>query len=232
MNNKLFSAIMFTVGAAIGSAVTWKVIKTKYERIAQDEIDSVKSEHLRLMQKMRQKLSESATYEGPQDADADEDVDDECYPDDDERDFTASERAQIEYYKMTTRYRSSDDADNEQKETDEEGGKWDLDEDEVPYINGPYVITPEEFSSSPPGYNAQALNYFTDGVLADDWGVKLDLDEIIGEDAIDHFGEYVDDIVYIRNERLEIDYEVTKDPRTYDEAVRTNPDPYYGTYEN
>jgi hypothetical protein len=33
---------MFTVGAAIGSLVTWKFVKTKYERIAQEEINSVK----------------------------------------------------------------------------------------------------------------------------------------------------------------------------------------------
>ena len=37
--NKLF---IFTAGAAIGSVVTWKLVKTKYERIAQEEIDSVK----------------------------------------------------------------------------------------------------------------------------------------------------------------------------------------------
>lgn len=37
--NKLF---IFAVGAAIGSAVTWKIVKTKYERIANEEIASVK----------------------------------------------------------------------------------------------------------------------------------------------------------------------------------------------
>ena len=42
MNNTLSSIIIFTAGAAIGSVVTWKLIKTKYEQIAQEEIDSVK----------------------------------------------------------------------------------------------------------------------------------------------------------------------------------------------
>lgn len=37
--NKLF---IFTAGAAIGSAVTWKLVKTKYEQIANEEIESVK----------------------------------------------------------------------------------------------------------------------------------------------------------------------------------------------
>lgn len=39
---KLTSVVIFTVGAVIGSAVTYKLLKTKYEQIAQDEIDSVK----------------------------------------------------------------------------------------------------------------------------------------------------------------------------------------------
>ena len=34
--------LIFSVGAAIGSVITWKLVKTKYERIAQEEIDSVK----------------------------------------------------------------------------------------------------------------------------------------------------------------------------------------------
>ena len=42
MNNKFTNFIIFTAGAAVGSVVTWKLLKTKYERLAQEEIDSVK----------------------------------------------------------------------------------------------------------------------------------------------------------------------------------------------
>ena len=34
--------LIFAAGAAIGSVVTWKMVKDKYARIAQEEIDSVK----------------------------------------------------------------------------------------------------------------------------------------------------------------------------------------------
>ena len=44
MNNKVINTISFLAGAAIGAFATWKIIKTKYERIAQEEIDSVKEE--------------------------------------------------------------------------------------------------------------------------------------------------------------------------------------------
>ena len=42
MKNALINLAMLAVGAAIGSAVTWKLVKTKYEQLAQEEIDSVK----------------------------------------------------------------------------------------------------------------------------------------------------------------------------------------------
>ena len=208
MNNKLFSFIMFTTGAAIGSFVTWKAIKTKYERLAQEEIDSVKEEFSRLS-KIRKESNNRQNEDEDTEAGAIE------WNDTDQDDL-------VEYSNITAQYRSSSDDD----ETDEEGDEWS--EGEVPYINGPYVISPDDFSSSPPGYSAQPLDYFADGILADGWGVKLDIEETIGEESLEHFGEYADDLLYVRNERKEIDYEVTKDPRTYAEAVQTNPNSYYG----
>lgn len=231
MNKTLISAIMFTTGAAIGSLVTWKVVETKYSRIAQEEIDSVKEEYKRVMDLQRKEVelyrkASSASQNGSAEEEAD----------DDERDSTHDEQEQIEYHKLIGKYHGTGNADDkeyyiagvdEPEEVDygkegEEGS-----EDLVQFVNGPYVISPEEFGDEP-GFNSQPLDYFADGVLADGWGIELDIDETIGEDAVNHFGEYVDDIVYVRNERTEIDYEVTRDPRTYAEAVRTNPNPYYG----
>lgn len=42
MNDTLSKVFIFAAGAAVGAAVTWKILKTKYEQIAQEEIDSVK----------------------------------------------------------------------------------------------------------------------------------------------------------------------------------------------
>lgn len=240
MNKKLFGVIMFAVGAAIGSAVTWKLVKIRYEQIADEEIQSVRDEYLDLMVKMKKHLNESVAYVGPNDADEAAREEDDDYPDDDDRDFTEQERQQVEYYKLTSKYRSSktdntedDEDEDDEEENDEEGDEGEDEFDgEVRFINGPYAITPEDFSCSPPGYNAQPLDYFADGVLADSWGVQLDIDETIGEENLSRFGEYTDDVLYIRNERTEIDYEVTKDPRTYMEVARMNPNPYYGKYEN
>ena len=224
MNNKLLNVLMFTVGAAVGSAVTWAVVRERYKRIADEEIASVREEYIDLMTKMKTKLKED-TEKDQVDESAEAIIDD--YPEEDYGHVYDNEQKK-EYYKIASMYRNSDDDD----ETDEEGDEMDQDEDEVQYIDGPYVISPDDFSCSPPGYNAEALTYFADGILADDWGMIKDLDETIGEDAINHFGEYTEDIVYVRNEATEIDYEVTKDPRTYVDMLRTNPNPNYGNYEN
>lgn len=42
MNDTLNKVFIFAAGAVIGSAVTWKITKTKYEQIANEEIESVK----------------------------------------------------------------------------------------------------------------------------------------------------------------------------------------------
>lgn len=231
MKKTLINVLLVAAGAAIGSLVTWKFVETKYARISQEEIDSVKEEYGRLTKLMRQEIDACRKVinanQNESDDDSDEqNEDNEYYPDDDERDFTKQEQDAIDYYKLSSKYRSSNDKDKdrnaENSEKGDEGG-----EEEARYINGPYVISPDDFGSIK-GYNMQSLDYFADGVLADSWGVELDLDETIGEDAIDHFGEYVDDVVYVRNDRTELEYEVTRDPRTYAEAVRTNPNPYYG----
>lgn len=41
MSTTLSKVFIFALGAGIGSLVTWKIVKTKYEQIAQEEIDSV-----------------------------------------------------------------------------------------------------------------------------------------------------------------------------------------------
>ena len=215
MNNKVFGAIIFTAGAVIGSLVTWKVIKTKYEDIAQEEIDSVKEEYTRLMVSMKKKLNDSVTYKD------DNNEDDRSEKDTDNID----DSIMTNYNEIVKSYRSSDDEENTQNE--KEGEEKEEDNDGVSYMEAPYVISPDDFGSVP-GYNVEPLDYFADGILADGWGVELDIAETIGEDAVNHFGDYDDDVVYVRNEQTKLEYEVTRDPRTYAEAVRTNPNPYYG----
>lgn len=219
MNNKVFGAVLFATGAVIGSVATWFAIKTKYEQIAQEEIDSVKVEFDQLVKNRKKEME---IYHKIMDAKKNEETEED---DDSDVDDSEYEQTMIDYNNLTRNYSSSGDEDDESDKNGEEGVE--RGEDEVSYINGPYVISPEEFNDRT-DFSAQPLDYYADGVLADGWGVKMDIEETIGEESLNHFGEYDDDVIYVRNERTEIDYEVTKDPRTYEERIGSNPYPNYG----
>lgn len=216
--NMLAKAFIFVAGATIGSVVTWKVLKNKYEQITQEEIKSVKEEYSRLTKLMRMEIDACHRVTEAHTEDEVTDNDDSI---DNNYDFSEPENNQVEYHKLTSKYRGTPD----ESESNEEGDGDGIGDDDLPFINGPYVISPDEFASSPPGYSACPIDYYKDGILADGWGVKLNIEETIGEDAINHFGDYVDDVVHVRNERTQIDYEVTRDPRTYKEAEWAYSDP-------
>lgn len=86
----------------------------------------------------------------------------------------------------------------------------------------PYVISPDEFGEIEE-YTKVSLTYFADGVLSDEYGeVVDDVEEIVG-DALNHFGEYEDDSVFVRNDAKRCDYEILKDLREFDEFLETLP---------
>lgn len=87
----------------------------------------------------------------------------------------------------------------------------------------PYVITPDEFYENEDN-DRLSFFLFADGVLADDdFLVVHDVDDVVGAESLTHFGEYEDDIVYVRNEKYKTDYEISRDERTYEEFLKENP---------
>lgn len=89
--------------------------------------------------------------------------------------------------------------------------------------NKPYVISPDEFGEFEE-YDRISLTYYADQVLADENDDKIkDVDEVIGVESLTHFGEYEDDSVFVRNDRLKCDYEILMDSRTYSEVLKQKP---------
>lgn len=89
--------------------------------------------------------------------------------------------------------------------------------------DAPYVIPPEGFGEME-DYGKVSLTYYADKVLADDIDRVVDnIVETVGGDFADHFGEYDDDAVYIRNDARKCDYEILMSLRTYAEVIRENP---------
>lgn len=198
MNQKIINALVFTAGAAIGSVVTWRVMKAHYERYVQEEIDSFVEDWKGRMQ--HPNVLNEDKWEEEEEIDEDEEDSDET----DVRD----------YHLLAKKYGTpGDDAEN-----DGEG-----EGDEVPYDNGPVVISPDEFGDGNFDHSLMGLTYYADGVLANDWFEVFDIDETIGEEALEHFGDYAEDVVHVRNEHNCAEYEVVRDPRTFAEVIADDP---------
>lgn len=185
MRNKLINVLFLAVGAAIGSAVTWKFLKTKYEQIAQEEIDSVKEVYLRkskedteTLESVKQALEKMGKVSKP-----------------------IQDSYEVMKEKISNLGYSSIDEEGKERE-------------QMP-IEKPYVISPDVFGDAD-GYDVVSLNYYADGVLTDDWGDIIgNVDDIVGEESLTHFGEYENDSVFVRNDRLKTDYEILKDERNF-----------------
>ena len=87
----------------------------------------------------------------------------------------------------------------------------------------PYVISPEEFGEFE-DYERISLSYYADQILADEDDEKVeDVDNVVGLESLTHFGEFEDDSVFVRNDRLKCDYEILLDQRTYSDVMKQRP---------
>lgn len=98
-------------------------------------------------------------------------------------------------------------------------------EDKPAPVLVPRIISPDEFGDQD-GYDEVSLTYYSDGTVTDDDDRAMDeneIEETIGKDSLTHFGEYEDDSVFVRNDRLKADYEILMDQRTYAEVLQEKP---------
>lgn len=84
----------------------------------------------------------------------------------------------------------------------------------------PYIITEDEYINSE--YDQKGLYYFADGVLSDDeYNIIPNVEEITGNANLMKFGEDGNDpyVIYIRNDKYKIDYEVMMQEQDYADAA-------------
>jgi hypothetical protein len=111
---------------------------------------------------------------------------------------------------------------------DDDPDQPDEEDNSVPDSGGPvrtepYVITIEEFHEDRENYRKLTITWYEgDSTLTDDQDVPIrDTRTVLGVGFNAHFGKGSNDpnIVYIRNDRLEADFEVVKDERGFAEVV-------------
>lgn len=189
MNNKAAGCIIFAAGAAVGSFVTCKFLKKKYEQIAEEEINSVKEVFSKREANLNEQINEAHTLMMENDAREASFIAD-----------LAGKNRENGYTDYTAFSQKSAEVEKE-------------------LMDKPYVISPDEFGENE-GYDKISIMYYADHVLADDNDEIIDnVDEIIGFDSLEHFGEYEDDSVFVRNDKLKCDYEILLDGRKYSDVV-------------
>ena len=197
MNDKLSSVIIFCGGVFIGGFLTWDFFKTKYEKIADEEIASVK---------------ETFEHREPR-PDKNYKVEEELKGNDAYINVSPGVAERIVQIIDSNGYRNYS---NTAIETDKKGGTADME------LKQPYVITPEQYEDNV-DYTKVSLTWYNDEVLEDDWENVLDPDDVIGSDALKTFGQYEKDSVFVRDDDEQIDYEVLLDTRSYKETYGHDP---------
>ena len=86
----------------------------------------------------------------------------------------------------------------------------------------PYVIHQDEFKHGEAGYVQASYTYYAgDDVLVDDDGIPLPHgDQVVGQDNL-KWGHGADDIdvVFVRNDKLEMEMEICRSPNSYEEEI-------------
>lgn len=180
--------LIFAAGLGIGAVVSWKYFEDKYKKIADEEITSVKE--------MYKKHSEAND-----DISEEESVEEK--PTNSRSPLGTRKEGYAEYENLVANYYtvSSEVTNDISKEVENR-------------MNEPYIIKPEEFGTIE--YDTVSLTYYADKVLVDeDNNLIQDIDYLVGEDNLNHFGEYEEDSVFVRNDYLKTDFEILLDEDNY-----------------
>lgn len=186
------SFIFFVVGAGVGSAVAWFLTKRKYEAMNARDIESMKEQYGNETKKPEKEVVS------------------------DEKVKKTTEETIKEVKKCVdilndakyTKYSNCNKTDEElEVERNDDIGA--LREE-------PYVITPDQFYENEDN-DRFSFTLWADGVLTDENCDKVDdVDGVIGTESLKRMGEYEEDILHVRNDRLQCDYEITTDLREFE----------------
>ena len=85
--------------------------------------------------------------------------------------------------------------------------------------DGPRVIIPDDFGMNE-DYDNVSLLYHFDGYLTNEQNVLVDdIENTVGFECLNTFGEYEDDAVYVRNDKFKTDYEILKVDSNYSDFI-------------
>lgn len=200
------TVIGFLVGLVIGSVLTYHGLKNKVEAEIDEEVNKVKEFYKDQLEKQQAEYFEKEEYLKSKAAVAED---------------KGSVVSKIINLKNVEKFeeKQNDENENEDEDGPEETttGAFEIFEDNIIAQDKPFVIE-EDRVGEYISYDLISLIYFSDGVLTDDWEVPVENpDETVGMEYKKYF-ETGEDVVYVRNDKLKCEFEITRDLRTYEEV--------------
>lgn len=211
MKKTIYGILMFISGAAFGAAITVKVVKTKYEKLANEEVKIVREYYA-------SKRSETDTTKVEvEDVEVTTKYTEEIKELDRIKKLDGEEK--IDAYLDLIEKNGYTPKDTDKIEDDKNTEKKEI--VTVKHKSNTVLITPEELGEEVEEYercfDITTLIYYADGVMAyhEDEHLVDDIEDLVGTEFKDHFGDYEDDAVFVRNFRNETDYEIIRDDDKY-----------------
>ena len=202
--------LYFAAGAAVGGIVAWLLTKYHYEHLV-IEVDGSESYI---------PGNEDKTLPGPE-----EDVKNDAEPEKERVWTNYKAPAQEELEKLAIKYRS-DYWDNPPEFNAEDG--WEEGDSEYPKeepADKPYIIPEEEFSEGRLTYDKVTLFYHSgdntlleEGVPYEEFDQSM-VEQAIGTENVDALKLSEEGIIYVRNERLGIDYMIIMERDSYGQEI-------------
>ena len=175
-------------GIASGALVTWRYLKRKYERLNDVDTESIRKMYKEKIKSLKETINKYENEESSEEVEVESITTDE-----------KGENILEKYWKPMKEK-------NEEQIVFKEVTK----ETEFSPADEPYVISPNEFNNPEfDHYNIRTLYWYADDILTDEEnGIISDYASFLGTDWVNHFGEFGEDCVYVRNERNKIQYEI------------------------
>jgi hypothetical protein len=206
------AGIGIALGFAVGFRIAERRLKTKYEKISEEEISRMREHYVQ--------KAVAAQRKPP--------VDQIIVEERDETRFTKAEWQAID--EVNAQYPAEEEEESTVVQETTQVNVFKADEEwNYPYEiahrtkHVPYIIHIDEFRENAPEHDQTTYTYYEeDDVMADTRDTTVDdMDAVIGLGNLGRWGHGSQDpnVVYVRNEELGLDVEIVRDPGSHSDTV-------------
>ena len=187
--------LIFSAGLGLGALFGWIATKNHYAELAEIDMQETRDYYY-------EKLDE---LEAATNRELKKKAEDKLKPDTTKVSYNYDKPDIMSFYQTKAQLEA------EAKESEEESKEMNIKD----YEDRPTIISPSEFVTDDE-FSKSTVTLYSNNVLVDEDDEVLDIDETIGRDNATIIDDDTDTL-YVRNFRLNTDYEVITDPSEYEE---------------